>query len=58
MPVGDGDAVEQALSAALSRATEAGDLEAIKVLVDELRARREARAKVVVLDALRTRRQK
>lgn len=53
---GGPDVVEAALAAALEKATAAGDLEAVKMLVDELRARREARHRVVKLDVERVKR--
>ncbi len=56
--VGQADVVEQALAEALLRASRDGAHDVVKVLVDELRARRAARAGVVDLDAARAKRQK
>jgi integrase len=50
------DVVEAALADALRRAAEAGAFDAVAALTVELRARREARAAVVSLDAERARR--
>lgn len=50
------DVVEQALAEALHRASRDGAHDVVKALVDELRARRAARAGVVDLDAERAKR--
>ncbi len=51
------DAVEQALADAIGKAAAAGAFEAVTALAAELKARREARAAVVSLDAVRRRRE-
>ncbi|HET7543288.1 MAG TPA: hypothetical protein VFK05_25620 [Polyangiaceae bacterium] len=48
--------MEAALADALTRAARAGAFDVVATLTAELRARREARAKVVSLDAERERR--
>ena len=53
---GQADPVEMALADALQRAALAGAWDAVAMLTAELRARREARANVVKLDAERARR--
>ena len=57
-PVGELDAVEKALADAITKAATAGAFDAVTALTAELRARREARAQVVSLDAERARRGK
>jgi hypothetical protein len=50
------DPVEHALADALQRAALAGAWDAVQALTSELRARREARARVVSLEVERARR--
>jgi hypothetical protein len=52
------DPVETALADALTKAAVAGQWSAVDALTAELKARREARAKVVMLDTARRRRQR
>ena len=52
----DVDPVDEALADALQRAARAEAWSTVEVLTNELRARREARAQVVSLDAERRRR--
>jgi hypothetical protein len=54
--VGHSDAVEIALADALQRAALAGAFDVVAALTAELKARREAQAQVVSLDAERARR--
>lgn len=49
------DAVEQALAAALTAATQAGEWTVVAQLASELQARREARAEVIDLASRRER---